>query len=364
MRGMNSRSVIASLGIAALLPLGSAAADPARHDARVADPTGSVEARAWVQPGGDGAGSGSSIDIAPQAPQAPPILGQLQPDPSDPSEPPGPPEPPLRRSPLVEAPDLGPGPHLPDLAPLPAWDIYVDESVIGTTAGDYAIDTLQGNDPFAGSQRAIRFGATIANLGDHSLEIVGVPEPGEGEEPARVRAFQCVQFAGPRIDGSGRVCQSYQPVGSLSLHPQHGHFHIDGFAQYRLLRDAGGKPNTSAVVARSEKVGFCMRDTDWLRDEPFVADTGWYRECRHTAPHVPVTARQGVSPGWGDSYGSGLPGQHLVIEGVPDGVYWIAITVNPPAYADLVKIHETTRANNTSYRRIKLHEGGTKVTPL
>ena len=336
-----------------------AAAGP-RHGVHAQDPTKLVAADVWVQEDGGELQLGHEASILPpsQVPlPANPFIG-LIPAPSSPD---------AYTLPQIEGPDLSPGMQLPDLTPLPAWDVYADLSVIATTVGDFVLETAQGRDPFAGGVKAIRFGTTIANVGRHSLEVVGVPTPsGNAADPVRVAASQCVRFAGPRVAGSGRACQEYKPVGSLVLHPQHGHFHIDGFAQYLLLRDRGGKPDTSSlgVVSRSEKVGFCMGDTNWLGQKPLLVDTGWYRECRHTAPNVPATFRQGVSPLWGDSYGPGLPGQHLVVEKVPDGIYWIAITVNPGNSPGAVKLYETSLANNTSYRKVQLSKGGTVAKAL
>lgn len=337
----------------------------ARHEVSGGAPGGLADARAWIDYREGRVAAGHQFDAHPPgAPQGgggtrPPDLGALQPFVD--SVMPVTPNPEAWYIPPVEGPTTDAGPHLPDLVPMPAWDVYLDESEIGSTVGDFALDTATGAPPPV-SRKAIRFGATIANRGRHSLEVVGIPQPtGDQEDPVRVDARQCVRMAGPRVAGSERTCVEYRQVGSLVFHLQHGHFHIDGFAQYRLLRDAGGRPDERQVVSRSEKVGFCMGDTDWLSSGEMVADSGWYRECRHTAPHVPVTARQGVSPGWGDSYGSGLPGQHLVVEGVPDGVYWIAITVNPPNLPGAVSLFETNRANNTSYRKVQLLKGGTDL---
>ena len=362
MTGYRAKALMVGVALAMLVPL-TAAAGP-RHEASVNDPSRTVTVTAWAQEDDGSVRNGHEIRIVPpqqgdsgqpQPPSGVPFLNLIPP----------PPQPGQYYVPTAEAPDLGPGQHLPDLVPLPAWDVYLDESNIGTTVGDFVLATAEGEDPFGGSQKAIRFGVTIANIGKHSLEVIGVPQPNPGgEDPARVAASQCVRFAGPRVAGSGRVCQEYQPVGSLSLHAQHGHFHIDGFAQYRLMRDKKGKPDPKAVVAHSEKVGFCMGDTDWLGKGNLAVDHGWYRECRHTAPNVPVTFRQGVSPGWGDSYGSGLPGQHLVVEGLPDGIYWIAVTVNPTNVPDAVRIFETNMNNNTSYRRVELSKGGTVARTL
>lgn len=358
MRG--HRGIVTIVATAMVLSPLVAAAGP-RHEAGWSDPTQTVEAMVWVQEDGGGLRHGHEGHAMPRVPILPAPaspFGGAVPAPTAPED---------DDVPSVEDPDVAPGMQLPDLAPLPAWDVSADSSVVSTTSGDYLLATAQGRDPFEGGRKAIRFGTTIANFGRHSLEVVGAPAPsGNSADPVRVAASQCVRFAGPRMAGGARVCQEYAPVGSLVLHPQHGHFHIDGFAEYLLLKDRNGKPDTSrsGVVSRSEKVGFCMGDTDWLGGGTPAFDTGWYRECRHTAPNIPVTFRQGVSPSWGDSYGSGLPGQHLLVDKVPDGVYWIAIAVNSGSAPGVVKLHEVTLANNTSYRRVQLSRNGTVAKAL
>jgi len=356
---MRGRRVAASALVVAVLGQGAMAAAGPRHEAGWTDPTRSAGAMVWVQEDRGDIRHGSSVRIAPGPPGGPSRVPYSDFLPSVP-------DPDNSTLPSVEPPDSSAGMHLPDLVPLPASDVYAESSVISASAGDFVLATAQGNDPFAGAKKAIRFGTTITNAGRHSLEVIGLPTPtGEASDPVRVGASQCVRFAGPRLSGSARVCQEYRPVGSLVLHPQHGHFHIDGFAMYRLLKDAGGKPDRSpqGVVATSEKVGFCMGDTSWLGTKPLLVDTGWYRECRHTAPHIPVTFRQGISPQWGDTYGSDLAGQHLVVEKVPDGIYWIAITVNPGG-PGAVKLLESNMANNTSYRRVQLSKQGTVAKML
>lgn len=354
---MRYRAVAVSVVLTVAMAAGVVGAAP-RHGGEVSDPTGAVDAHGWIDWHADELRADTGVDVGP------PQTGWL------------PfheffeallPETPRGETPSIEPPDEDDGRHLPDLAPLPAWAVMVDESIASTTVGDSALARLEGRDPFEGSRRALRFGVTIANRGLHSIEVVGVPEPqADGEERVRVNAMQCVRFAGPRVAGGGRACQEYAPVGSLSFHAQHGHFHFDGLARYRLLRDRGGRPDTSAsgVVARSEKVGFCMGDTDWLGQEPILVDTGWYRECRHTTPHVPITFRQGISPSWGDSYGPSLAGQHLRIDGLADGFYWIEVAVNPGNAAGQPPLLETTRANNVSYRKVRLYADGTLVDEL
>ena len=266
-------------------------------------------------------------------------------------------------APLVEPPGELVGPHLPDLAPQVPFDIRVSGSDALAGVIDAWLNRLRGQDPAEASTRAIRFSTTIDNVGRHSLEIVGAPLAGGADgELVTVQAYQCVQFAGPRLAGAARSCVRYQPVGTLAYHPSHGHFHLDGFATYELRRDARGRPafGPGSVLSRSTKVGFCLADTTWRGEGRQQVDTSWYRECQHTTPHVPATVRQGISPRWADTYLSWLAGQHLPIAGVPDGIYWIGVTINPPGTG--LSLKETSVANNRAFRRIRLSEGGRKVS--
>jgi hypothetical protein len=92
----------------------------------------------------------------------------------------------------------------------------------------------------------------------------------------------------------------------------HGHYHFEGYAEYRLL-DA--KKNT---LATGRKQAFCLLDFG--------------------APYVPGTpepaerfscGNQGIHMGFADTYGSYLDCQWLDITDVPPGDYELEVHVNP-----------------------------------
>lgn len=364
----SARRRLAVLAVLAVLAglLTASVASGAPHPFRAQDPLGYAEAQGDFDLGPEHR-LRLETRVAPRAPQsvedveamkrAFPLLGLADPFTGLVPAPPA-----ADELPPVEPPEEQAS-YLPDLAVLPAADIYLaTEMPDMPSAADYLPSVVTGEPFGAGAKPAVRFGVTIANLGRHSLELIGRSAPApDSEDRLRVEALQCITFGGPRVAGAERACTRYVPIGSMSFHAQHGHLHIDGLARYRLLRDRGGRPDTGpgGTVSTAEKVGFCLGDLAWLGSRRLAVDEGWYRECRHTTPHVPVTARQGISPSWGDTYGPGLPGQHLLLNGAPDGVYWIEVVVNPADRARTIDIHEATRANNVSYRKIRISRSGT-----
>ena len=107
-------------------------------------------------------------------------------------------------------------------------------------------------------------------------------------------------------------------AGCSMFHAEHGHWHFEEFARYRLV-----KPKSGRVVAASEKVSFCVRDsvrfTTTLPGSP-------------PAPHFGACSQDsvtGLSIGWADYYASNLPGQELDIRGLPDGRYCLRTWADP-----------------------------------
>lgn len=103
----------------------------------------------------------------------------------------------------------------------------------------------------------------------------------------------------------------------------HGHYHLYGYMSYRLLDESGGLVNTGF------KTGFCLLDsTRWDPD----ANTSARYDC----------SNQGIQKGWGDVYTYHLDGQWIVIDGVPDGLYYLEMVVNPYGV-----LQELDYSNNT-----------------
>lgn len=269
---------------------------------------------------------------------------------------------------------------LPDLAPLPPYDVFIGPAEQPQGPVWANLQTLGAGDPPA--PRALRFTTTIQNRGAHSFELVGTPWVPDPEHPdlLTTQAYQCVRFDGPPLLGAARGCRRYDSVGTLTWHAQHRHFHINGFGRYELRRDAGnGTPDLSpkGLVGKSMKQGWCVSDMyNWRQDaspgpvgelgddatEP--NDRNWYSECTSPVLYTGASWRQGISPGWADTYPALYTGQEIPLTGVRDGVYWIVTTINPKDNEFGLRIQESTFANNLSGTRIEIYANGTKARLL
>jgi hypothetical protein len=90
--------------------------------------------------------------------------------------------------------------------------------------------------------------------------------------------------------------------------PAHGHYHVAGFAEYRL-ENAGG------TVVTGHKQAFCLMDSLQI-----VGDAG---EAKYYCDN------QGISAGWSDVYGRYLDCQWIDITNLAPGEYTLVIEINP-----------------------------------
>lgn len=199
--------------------------------------------------------------------------------------------------------------------------------------------------------RALRFGASVANRGAFGMDVVGMPRSEDVTMRPTSDAYQCVEWA------ADHVCAQRRLVGTFVWHPAHAHYHIEDFAEYELRSVApDGSPDMSpgGLVATAGKVSYCMQDTSW--------DPGSERRVTYSIEDPLYTTCypfQGISPGWADTYDYNLPGQEIIIDDVTDGRYYLMITTNPAGH-----LLETTREDNVSATLIELSGRGTNVTVL
>ncbi len=109
--------------------------------------------------------------------------------------------------------------------------------------------------------------------------------------------------------------------------PCHGHYHFNGYAEYRLYDEA------NQVVARGHKQAFCLLDsTRYVTTDPSVAEERRYN-CGF----------QGIQRGWADIYGSNLDCQWVDITGIAPGRYRLEVSLN-----NFRTIQELSYDNNVS----------------
>lgn len=187
----------------------------------------------------------------------------------------------------------------PNITALPAHDISVQTNLIG--------------------KPEVRFAVTTANLGDGPLEFRG-GETGSGKQNIYQRVYL--------DDGS-----YYDHLaGSFVWHPEHNHIHVEDYAEYRL--QPVGSPGSSSRT--SAKTSFCVMDTDRIDHRlPGAPKKPVYDTCENLI--------QGLSVGWGDTYGAHLPGQSIDLTDLPDTDYTLTIVADPKK-----RFIERTTADNTS----------------
>lgn len=175
----------------------------------------------------------------------------------------------------------------PNLKPLPASNLSLVAGTSGTST--------------------LRFSTTSWNNGSGPLELVaGEVETGSGKQ----QVFQRVYLS----DGTSFL--NY--AGSFTYHPAHDHIHFDDYALYSLqpINAPGGSLRTGV------KTTFCVMDTTKIDASlPGAPAQAVYSTCGRVV--------QGMSVGWGDTYGSHLAGQEIDFTDNPDGIYQLKIEVDP-----------------------------------
>ncbi len=230
-------------------------------------------------------------------------------------------------------------------------------------AGDPLLPDLRTQSPFELYVQGVnlRLSNTIANRGAGPAEIypeqtAGGDCDGDGIANNDRIAFQRVfdDSADPRspgyfIRGQDTASTSRQ-VGCMVYHPAHSHWHFEDFSLYVLKREPD-----AVTVAHSEKVSFCVIDTDHL----FPALPGSPGSSHYGNAGCGPRSVEGLSTGWADTYGASLPGQSLRVSGLPAGNYCLISRADP-----INRLTELSDANNNHRTRIHLDPAAGDVDTL
>jgi len=164
------------------------------------------------------------------------------------------------------------------------------------------------------NNRRIIFTTTVGNVGKGPLILKGdtVQTP-----------------SGPVTQGTqivwrkdGTTCEHI--AGYFVFHPSHHHWHVNDFAAYELRKD---DPFTGQLMAKSDKVSFCLIDITSLR--------GYANAPRQVdADCLNQEGVQGISVGFADVYDSFLPDQWIDVDQagpntVPAGEYFLVNVADP-----------------------------------
>lgn len=205
---------------------------------------------------------------------------------------------------------------LPDLRTLPPEDFRIEEDPEENT-------------------KLLRFSNTVWNADRGPLELRGESDP----ETEKTRVTQVVY--------SEDVPTEEHEVGEFVYHPDHVHWHVGDFTLYEL-RSLTPTGEPGSVVASSGKVSFCITETTRVDGDLIREGEQWeYKGCGDEV--------QGISPGWGDTYGSNVRGQELNIETVPDGQYALRSVADPEN-----RLVESDDANNEAVVYLRIQGGAVR----
>lgn len=213
---------------------------------------------------------------------------------------------------------------------------------------------LRRNSTDAGGADIIRFSNEILNRGAGPMEMQAQGDcdndPGTNDAKAYQRVFQDANSNGV-FDREKDTSSEYE-AGCTHYHPEHRHWHFDDFARYELFGYDDDGSLGKLPVASSEKVGFCLVDTNHLK--PALASSPaskYYQRCAKYAA-------MGISVGWSDAYRYDLWHQWIVITGVDNGKYCLRSTADPSN-----KLAESNDSNNSRAIKITLRTNRVEWEP-
>jgi len=199
---------------------------------------------------------------------------------------------------------------LPNLRALPATGITMRDA-----------DTMQ-------------FNATSWNAGyGKFLLVAGRADTGSGTQQILQRIF-C-------SDGS----YYDSPAGTAAYHEAHNHVHFNDYANYIFEEDTANPQN----VRQGTKTSFCIMDTTAINKQMAGASqSAVFDWCPTQDPDFNT---QGMSIGWGDTYGAHLPGQELYIADLPEGMYRLRQAFDPKN-----RIRELADDDNQSCVKVRIFD--------
>lgn len=231
--------------------------------------------------------------------------------------------------------------------------------LVPITFVSWVLGTMLWFTAIASAQQVLELTPNLRPLPASDLSLVGgttllfsTTSWNNGAGPLELRAGE--------IDPVGNRQNVYQRVylsdggyydrlaGTFVWHPEHNHFHFEDYALYTLqpFNAPGGSQRISS------KTTFCVMDTNKINGSlPGAPGSAVYTTCGNTI--------QGMSVGWGDTYGYFLAGQSIDFTGNPSGDYKLIIEIDPKK-----RIIESSEEDNISCVLLRINVANSSVTIL
>lgn len=208
----------------------------------------------------------------------------------------------------------------------------------GTTELKPNVRALPPRDIAMLNATSMKFSATSWNAGAGTLELVP-------RDPTPDSGGNLKQQVDQRIFCSNGTHYD-RPAGSAAYHPTHNHVHYNDYANYILEQDTANPQNPR----KGTKTTFCIMDTTGVNTQMSGASgSAVFAWCPTQEPGFNT---QGMSVGWGDTYGANLSGQSLDIGNLAPGMYRLRHVFDPKNL-----IVESNENDNESCQRIEIGDG-------
>jgi len=186
----------------------------------------------------------------------------------------------------------------------------------------------------------MQFNTTSWNAGDGKLELVAknlVNDPATG---------QTKQQVDQRIYCSGGAFYD-RSAGTAEFHLEHNHVHFNDYANYILEYADTSNPQNPR---QGTKTTFCIMDTTGVNTQ--LAGASAAAVFNWCPTQDPSFNTQGMSIGWGDTYGAYLAGQSLYIADLTPGIYRLRHVFDPKN-----KLLEMSEGDNESCKLVEIGDG-------
>lgn len=199
--------------------------------------------------------------------------------------------------------------------------------------GNCDVNTSQSCDTTTiANQVLYRFNAALTNIGAGPLQVIEQTLEVGGEKIEQTVTQQILQQDGTFRD---------EVIGTFPYPPEvpngFGHLRLPGLAQYNLravVPNGTATPGVGELVASNDKLSMGIVDSiPYNQPVPGAAPKTYFSANAQVL---------GISVGHADLYGANLPGQWIDVAGLPSGLYWLEVVIDP--YGRVLESDETNNA--------------------